>query len=74
MVIRSNRGFVTPVSPSVLGLSYWVGMVTGDLDCSDGTMGFSGLVVSYSCIESEPFRYYLIVIGLTRVILINSIS
>jgi hypothetical protein len=65
-------GFGTLVSPHVLGLSNWVGMVIGDLICGDGTLGFSKLVISSSCIDSEPFGSSLIVIGSSEWILIIS--
>jgi hypothetical protein len=54
MVIKSNKGLGTLVLPSVLDISGWVEICSGDMICGDGTSGFSGPVISSSCIGS-PF-------------------
>jgi hypothetical protein len=69
MVIRSNRGFGTL---GVLDTSIWVGIVPDDLICGDGTLGFFGLVISSSSIDSKPLGFHLIVLGLSKGILIIS--
>jgi hypothetical protein len=53
MVIKSKKGFGTLVLPGVLDISGWVEIPYGDLIYSDGTLGFSGLVISSSCIGSK---------------------
>ena len=45
-------------------------MVNDALICGDGAQGFSRLVISSSCIDSEPFGSSLIVIGSFKGILI----
>ena len=45
-------------------------MVSGDLACGDGTLGFSKPVVSSSGVESYPFISSLTLLGSTRVILV----
>jgi hypothetical protein len=74
MVIKSKRMLGTPVSPDVLGISCWDGIITGDMACGDKTLGFSGLEIPSSGVDSEPFISSLMLIVSSGVILIGSNS
>jgi hypothetical protein len=74
ILITSKRVLGTPVSPGVLGISCWVGMVTNNLAFGDGTLGFSRPMVSSNGVDSEPFSSSLTFLGSARVILIVSNS
>jgi len=63
MVIKSNKGFGTLVLPSVLTISGCVEIPPVDLIYGGGTSGFSGPMISSSCIGSRPLGSPLILIG-----------